>query len=109
MESVSGTLLATFFRQWFYQPGWPDYRVSWRWDGAARAAELRFHQAQTTGLFDMPLEIALSAANGREVRTVRVHEQDQVVRIPSDQPPSSVEIDPDGWVLKSLQVSAEKP
>ncbi len=109
MESVSGTLLATFFRQWFYQPGWPDYRVSWRWDGAARAAELRFHQAQTTGLFDMPLEIALSAANGREVRTVRVHEQDQVVRIPSGQPPSSVEIDPDGWVLKSLQVSAEKP
>lgn len=105
MEAVSGSSLAGFFRQWFYQPGWPDYRVVWRWNEATAGVELVFHQEQSTGLFDMPLEIAFRLDDRRELRTVRVSTQDQTVRVPLPHKPASVEVDPDGWVLKSIMMT----
>jgi aminopeptidase N len=105
MESVSGMSLSAFFRQWLYQPGWPEYRVSWHWDGAAGEVELQVRQMQTTGLFDMPLEIAFSVENRKEVYKFQVVDAAHRFRIPLPTRPLAVEIDPDGWVLKSLSAA----
>jgi len=32
MEETSGRELGIFFRQWLYQPGLPEYQLTWRWD-----------------------------------------------------------------------------
>jgi aminopeptidase N len=108
IESESGISLTAFFRQWCYQPGWPVYEITWRWDADAGEVEMRFHQAQTTGLFDMPLQIVFGAGNRRDARTVRISTQDQAVRLKLDGRPSSLEIDPDGWLLKSVTL-LERP
>lgn len=102
MEAVSGMSLETFFRQWFYQPGWPEYEVAWRWHESSKEAEILIRQVQQTGLFDMPLDIAVRHAGGTERRTVKAGAAVQTFRIPAAGRPTAVEIDPDGWVLKSL-------
>jgi aminopeptidase N len=103
METVSGISLRTFFRQWLHQPGWPQYRLTWEWNEAAREAEVTVIQAQDTGLFDMPMDIAFSSGNLREVHKIRPSGRENRFRIPLKTRPSSVELDPGGWVLKSIE------
>jgi aminopeptidase N len=107
MESISGVPLDNFFRQWLYQPGWPQYRVLWRWNAEARAVDLSIRQEQTTGLYDMPLEIVAHVGHRVQSQKVRVSEEVRSIRIPLPAKPDVLEIDPKGWVLKSVTV--EKP
>jgi aminopeptidase N len=105
MESAGATSLSTFFKQWLYQAGWPEYQVSWRWDTAAAEVELSIRQTQTTGLFDMPLEIAFLGEDQKTVRKFRIFKKAHTFWIPLPAKPSSVETDPNGWVLKSVAIS----
>jgi aminopeptidase N len=107
MESVSGKNLNVFFRQWLYQPGWPDYQVLWHWDPKARVAVITVQQKQATGLFEMPLEISVRTGDGHETHTFFAAGRTCSFRIPMNNRPSSIEIDPDDWVLKSVSVSPE--
>jgi len=104
MESVSGRPLATFFRQWLEQPGWPEYRVAWRWDAGSREVELAVAQEQPQ-VFEMPLEVAFVIAGRRETRTLAVSARSEQIRVSLPAAPSSVEIDPEGWVLKGATVT----
>ncbi len=105
MESVSGTPQDAFFKQWLYQPGWPEYQITWGWNTDAGEVELSIRQTQTAGLFDMPLEIAFSSGSQREVRKFRVAGETHSFRIPLKTQPDAIEIDPDGWLLKSFTVA----
>ena len=107
MEWSSGADLGAFFRQWLHQPGWPAYHVSWRWDDDARQVECTVRQTQTTGLFDMPVEIAFSAEGWSETHPFRVSERMQKLRFGLPSKPLSVEVDPGGWLLKSVSVVPE--
>lgn len=102
MESVSGVPLENFFRQWLHQPGWPEYRLSWRWDRESGEIETKIEQRQTTGLFDMPVDVVFEMERGRESRKLRVYEADQTFRILLPSEPVSMELDPNGWLLKSV-------
>ena len=105
METAAGMDLSVFFRQWLHQPAWPEYRLEWDWDERNRVVEIRVSQAQQTGLFDMPLELILLHGSRQETHRIRIKDRDSVFRIPAPAPPSSVEIDPDGWVLKSVSAA----
>jgi len=107
MEAEAGIPLAGFFRQWCYQAGWPVYQVTWRWNAGAREVEMTFRQAQTTGLFDMPVQIVLRTGDLRQERKVRISQQNQKLRIELPARPSGLEIDPDGWVLKSVKLTEQ--
>ncbi len=104
METASGMDLSVFFEQWLYQPAWPEYRMEWNWDEKNRVVEIKVRQVQQTGLFDMPMELVLSFGSRREIHRIRIKDRDSIFRIPAPASPSSVEIDPGGWVLKSLYV-----
>jgi len=106
MESVSGIELSTFFRQWLYQPGWPEYHISWHWDAAAGEVELLVRQVQTTGLFDMPLDIAFLSEDGQEAHRIRITDETHRFRIPLRARPLSVEVDPEGKLLKSASTAS---
>ncbi len=101
MESVSGVELSTFFRQWLYQPGWPEYQISWHWDETARKVEMLVRQVQTTGLFDMSLDIAFLVEDRQETYKFRITDKTHRFQIPLRARPLSIEVDPDGRVLKS--------
>ncbi len=105
MESAGDRDLTAFFRQWLYRPGWPEYRLEWAWDETERSTEIRILQTQHTDPFDIFLDIVLSSENRKETRRVRIKDRDSRLRIPLPWPPSSVEIDPDGWVLKTVSIA----
>jgi aminopeptidase N len=107
MESFSGKSLQRFFRQWLYQPGWPEYRVTWSWDERAGEAVVRFDQTQAAGLFDMPVEIAFDMGERRELRLVRVGEKEETVRVTLPKRPAALRIDPDGWLLHTATIREE--
>ena len=102
MESVSGRSLGIFFRQWLYQPGWPEYEVSWRWDEGKREVELNIRQVQKTGFFDMPLVVEIRSGPETARRTIEVSSESATINLPAATRPTAVQIDPDGWILKSV-------
>ena len=104
LESASGNSLGGFFRQWLYQPGWPQYRLAWHWDEAASEAAVVVLQVQNTSLFDMPVDLVFSSRDGREIHNIRIADKENRFRIPLKITPSSVEMDPEGWVLKSVEI-----
>ena len=106
METVSGISLDTFFKQWLYQPGWPRYVLSWKWNESKGEVEVSVRQIQTTALFDMPLQIAFTAGKLRKALRFRISDRSQIFRVPLSTKPSSVEIDPAGWVLKTVETAA---
>ncbi len=103
IETASGISLRSFFRQWLYQPGWPQYRITWKWDEAAHEAEVVVIQTQDIGLFDMPMDISFSSGIQREVHKIRIIGRKNRFRIPLKITPIYVEIDPEGWILKSIE------
>jgi aminopeptidase N len=104
LESVSGISLKNFFRQWLHQPGWPQYRLLWKWNEAEREAEVIVIQTQKTGLFNMPMDIAFSSGKQQEIHKIRISDKVNEFRIPLNITPSTLEIDPEGWVLKSTEI-----
>jgi aminopeptidase N len=104
MESVSDISLSGFFKRWLYQPGWPEYRVSWHWNESAGAAEILIRQTQSSALFDMPLDIVFVEGNRKEARRFRIFKEEHSLQIPLQSRPSAIEVDPDGWVLKSVSI-----
>jgi aminopeptidase N len=106
MESVSGIPLSGFFKRWLYQPGWPEYRISWHWDETAGDVELHIRQAQSTELFDMPLEIVFVEGDRKEARKFRIFDKEHSYHVPLRAKPSAIEIDPDAWMLKSVSVES---
>jgi len=100
MEAVSATDLSSYFRQWLHLPCLPEYRLTWHWSESAGELEISVLQVQATGLFDMPMEIVVSAENRKDVHRIRIHEAAHSFRIPLRIKPSAVELDPNNWILK---------
>jgi aminopeptidase N len=101
MEAVSEKDLTSFFRQWLYRPGSPEYLLAWNWIESIHELEISVFQIQATGLFDMPVEIVVSSENRTDVHRFRIHEAAHSFRIPLRTKPSAVELDPGNWILKS--------
>lgn len=107
MELRSGQPLDWFFRQWIYEPGFPAYDASWRWDESAKRVRLKVRQTQAGGLFRMPLEVELKHGDESSRAVVQMSDREAVFDFPSKRRPQSVAIDPDEWVLKTLKLREE--
>ncbi len=101
MESVSGTDLNNFFRQWLYTAGWPEYRLSWHWNETAGELEITVQQVQGRNLFDMPVEIVVFADGHGDTHKFRIFEATHTFRVPCRTRPVTVEFDPNNWILKT--------
>jgi aminopeptidase N len=107
MEAVSATDLSSYFREWLHRPGLPEYRLTWHWSESAGELDISVLQVQATGLFDMPMEIVVSAENRKEVHRVRIGQAAHTFRIPLRTKPSAVELDPNNWILKGGSPAAQ--
>ena len=105
MESTGGTTLGEFFHEWLYQPGWPEYRIRWHWNESTGELEISIQQAQNFGLFDMPLEIAVSVEGRKELYKFRINGARHTFHVPLRAKPLAIEADPNGWVLKTVSIS----
>ncbi|MDE0104077.1 MAG: M1 family aminopeptidase [Bryobacterales bacterium] len=100
--------LRDFFDQWVYGTGIPRLRV--RWDQSERGGrhqfEMRVSQSGVDDYFPMEVPVEVHTLPTRSlVKTVTVGEDEDEVRVPIvlRNPASSVQIDPEGWLLADVQ------
>ncbi|MBL0173752.1 MAG: hypothetical protein IPP94_00520 [Ignavibacteria bacterium] len=121
IEDVTGMSLQWFFTQWLYRAGYPDVRVTKRWDAEARQLTLRFAQVQRVdslcGHFRLHVPVLIRTASGDTSFTAVVDGAESVVTVPLAQAPMFVSVDhgstvcgkirleqsPEEWMLQARQ------
>ncbi len=104
VESVYGFNLDTFFNQWIYGCGYPQYKMTWNQDGSNVFVRL----IQTTSCpdstphFSTPLQLQLHAATGDTIIKVYNSTDDQTFSFNWDQPVSTVYLNPDAVTICRL-------
>jgi aminopeptidase N len=104
-EKVSGRNLAFFFQEWLYGDRFPDYSYSWKWNSFGDSSVIVLTIAQTNigkfpSFYTMPIDIRITAAGTNKTITVFSNSQQQVFTINCPVKPSTVILDPEGWILK---------
>ncbi|MDZ7291045.1 MAG: M1 family aminopeptidase [candidate division KSB1 bacterium] len=100
-EQISGKDLDWFFEQWVYREGRPELRYAWKWDGAQLL--LRLKQTQTGDPYRLPLDIAAVAGTDTSRFSVDYDSGFHEYGFATAKPVEQVLIDPENWVLKTLQ------
>ncbi len=102
-EDISGLNLANFFDQWIYNEYYPQYGLSWDINELGELI-ITIYQLQTWQYFDMPIDIKVVLANESLLFTVQNQYQTQEYNLGFiNGIPLSVQLDPDGWILKEVQ------
>lgn len=112
-EQVYGDDLDWFFDQWIYQIGQPNYKVSWSreqisvndWNVTVDIEQAQYPQ----NLFRMPLDVRVEFLKSDTILTITDSLFVQQFEFRFADMPVNIEIDPGGWVLKSVQYSMIDP
>jgi aminopeptidase N len=106
METTTGLDLNDFFNQWYYGEGYPVFNIRWFQNNDT----LKIESNQTTNRIKTPLfkthfDIRIKYSSGDS--TIRLYQDinNQVFKIPMTAKISSIEFDPDEWILKRVEVS----
>ncbi len=110
-EAVSGRDLHPFFQQWIYGEYYPAYRLSWSGAPAAGGWDVTvtLEQTQTWQLFTMPVDLAVASTGGSTTFTVpdSLASQQFVLHVTDE--PTGVVVDPDGWILHTMDQVVTDP
>jgi len=107
MESHYGQPLGWFFKQWIYEPGYPQLDAVWRWNESSKELTLRIEEKQSHTVFRLPLDVAFKLDKDTRRETINLGERSQSFTFKLAARPQSVALDPDEWVLKVLKLRAE--
>ena len=105
-ETVSGKDLSDFFQQWIYREFHPVYVFSYQSTDSAGVfpTVVTILQEQTnTGLFHMPVDLRFIFSAGDTTVTVENFLQRQTYHFVLENQPVSLQLDPDGWILKEVR------
>ena len=111
-ERTGGRNLAYFFDEWIFGENYPHYLYSWATERSSGTTMVTLRISQTTGttnpaFFTMPIDVRLSAGTWDSTIAVVDNSPEQTFSFATPHPVDSVQLDPDGWILKSaLRVSA---
>jgi aminopeptidase N len=113
-ESVSGRSLGFFFDEWVYGEGYPRYTFDWNATAKDSGYEVsvRINQSVTGSVpsfFTMPVDLRLGDGTRDSTVTVMHDAPGQVFRIRLPFAPSSVQLDPDKWILREVLTPDQLP
>lgn len=104
MELTTGMDLTEFFNQWYYGYGYPVFNITW----AQKSDTLFIKTNQTTLRTETPLfkthfDVKMNFLSGDS--TVRLYQNTnyQIFKIPIKKQVTSIEFDPDDWILKRIE------
>jgi aminopeptidase N len=100
MEETSGVDLGWFFQQWLFRAGSPAVAGEWKYNPGTKKIEIDLSQTQPGEPYRLPLEVAVTV-NGASpaIQHIECTAKNQKFEIASDREPSTVELDPNVWVL----------
>src|SRR5271157_3528678 len=118
---AGGKDLTWLFHELLNRGGVLQVRGSWHYDAAAKELEVTLDQTQTSGLYRMPIEVAVTSMEtpqpggrgGRpagagappqpvpvqHIHVIELSQQHQVSTFSLDNEPASVTLDPQAWVM----------
>ena len=100
MEEASSTDLGWFFQQWLLRPDSPVVSGGWKYNAGAKKIEIDLEQSQTGVAYRLPLEVAVTLPGAPpEIQRIECTAKSQKFGLDADKEPSSVELDPNVWVL----------
>ncbi len=111
----------SFFDQYVYRGGHPDFKVAYSWDGDANLAKVTVTQTQATAdnngsknLFDLKIPIGFGYAQQEEAVTlktftVRVNEREQSFYFPLENKPLFISFDVENNYLKTVSLEYPVP
>lgn len=112
MEEVSKRDLKWFFDQWVYGQGFPEIKITHRYDAAKKELVIEAEQTQSVGsgvpeAFTFPLEIGFRTSSGTKLEKIVLDGRKQQFRIKTSGKPSDLKIDPSNKIpLKIVSLSA---
>ncbi len=125
LERATGVALGPIFDGYVYGAGHPELKVKWDYRPETHQVHLEVRQAQKLdaqeGLFAFPLDVAMVGERETVTRRLPVAARDfQDLYIESAERPRTVVLDPEGWILKTvdftkpaaewaIQLTASKP
>jgi len=106
-EGVYGQSLNYFFYEWIYGENYPKYTVNWSktsLGGDLYRIDLNITQNLNTNpaFFTMPVQIKFNSALGDTIVTLFNNAQSQNFQFDVNGNPTSINFDPDNWILKTL-------
>jgi aminopeptidase N len=106
MEETAGADLGWFFQQWLLRSGYPVVSGGWKYDPGAKKIELDLAQTQPGDAYRIPMEVAVTVDGAPPaIRRIECTAKSQKFEIPVDREPSSVELDPNVWVLMDSKLT----
>ena len=106
-ESTSGKSLGYFFNEWIYGENYPHYIFGWSASPSVHGYTVTVPLGQATGtsnptFFTMPIDLKVVSAGWDTTVTVLNDSALQTFTFDVSHNPTSVQLDPDGWILKDF-------
>jgi len=108
-DTVTGRSMQWFFDQWVYGLGWPMYASTFSWSLDTLTVSVTQQQEPSWPTFTVPLEVRAANSLRDTVFTIMPDARLFVIRVPLSFSPTSIELDPEGLVLKQSLVSTGIP
>lgn len=109
-ETVTGKNLDWFFDEYIYKAGYPIFKVEFSWQEDTKMLEIKISQTQKedsmTPIFKMPIDIKIASVNETKLYHIKIEQKEHTFYFYLDNKPKFVRFDPDNWVLKKLEISA---
>jgi aminopeptidase N len=106
MELTTGLDLTDFFDQWYYGVGYPLFKINWYQNNDT----LTIKSVQSTtyskpALFKTHFDIKLKYLSSDSIIRLYQNTNNQIFKIPIKAKISTIELDPDDWILKRFERS----
>jgi hypothetical protein len=101
-ETVSGTDLTEFFKDWFFGEGYPSYSLIWSQD-PGNSLTVTVNQTQShssVDFFEMPIPIQITGENGqKEILRLEITQNNQSFTVVAPFKVTNIEIDPEKHII----------
>jgi len=105
-EDVSGMDLDFFFHEWIYEEYYPSYSYNWTVapNGGLYDVNVTINQLQSHYLFEMPIDVRITTASDDTTTFVAWDSlATQSFTFSVTDPPTTVLLDPDEWILRTVE------
>jgi aminopeptidase N len=114
LEEHSGRSLGRFFDQWFFSPGYPDLKVSFKHDDNEKLGSFEIVQQQVNaekGIppFELKTEVGWTIDGQRHTQNVHFEKERHVVTVRMEREPEMVRFDPHSRFLHKLSFNPGDP
>ncbi len=105
MEDVTGLDLEAYFQRWIYGEYYPIYVSSPQVYASDDSwfLQVEIEQIQTSNLFEMPVDVKITTTEGSGVEVIYNDAETQIFGWVLGFEPLTVELDPDNWILSTVQ------